>query len=60
MNQLQRNIILDAYIQHLENGNNGDPAGAYTDIRDFFKVLIESDKKLKDETIIRETEYLES
>ena len=49
MNAKQREIIITALIQHKENGANGDPLGAYNDINDFFKELLESDFKLKTE-----------
>ena len=47
MNANQRRIIVDAYVQHLDNGNRSDIAGAYIDIKEFFTEIIKSDEKLK-------------
>lgn len=47
MNNKERQIIVDAYTQHLENGFKSDIAGAYNDIKDLFKELSELDEKLK-------------
>jgi hypothetical protein len=48
MTQKQRELIVQNYIMHLDNGHRGDPAGAYNDIRDFFRDLINTDEKLKE------------
>ena len=49
MNNKQRELIADAYKQHVLNGLHSDPAGAYGDIRDFFQELRGTDKKLDQE-----------
>ncbi len=52
MNIKQREIIIDALIQHKNNGFNGDIAGAYNDINDFFNEIINTDDKLQKEASI--------
>lgn len=48
MNNFQRDLITEAYVQHLENGCRSDVAGAYNDTIDFFNNLKDTDKKLQE------------
>lgn len=49
MNVKEREIILEAYKSHKEFGYRNDLATAYNSMDDFFKDILNTDKKLYEE-----------
>lgn len=57
MNNKQRELIVDGFIQHEENGYRSDPVGDYEDTTNFFRRLIETDEKLEKMAIEARAEW---